>query len=123
MLNQLAKLKQQLQSESKRVETDLRSTQKEPEVYDPRLYQRPGEQSKSVTSAVRNMCRSSHSDSSFLVNTHDGNSLLYFRYQNVDVFDVASTSRQAPPSSRRRGDDHTDPSTMNEFKKLKKGTP
>ena len=40
VLNQLAKMKQQLKNESKRVEADLRNEQEEPEVYDPRLQRR-----------------------------------------------------------------------------------
>ena len=41
VLNQLARMKAQLQSESKRVEQDLRKQEVEPEVYDSRLYQKP----------------------------------------------------------------------------------
>ena len=41
VLNQLARLRQQLQNEGKRIEVELNVEQKEPQVFDERLYQRP----------------------------------------------------------------------------------
>ena len=41
VLNQLARLKQQLANEGKRIEVELKVEHKEPEVFDPRLFQRP----------------------------------------------------------------------------------
>ncbi|ELT94634.1 hypothetical protein CAPTEDRAFT_225871 [Capitella teleta] len=41
VLNQLARMRQQLQTERKRVETDLRKEESEPKIYDPRTYSKP----------------------------------------------------------------------------------
>ena len=41
VLNQLARMRQQLQSERVRVERDLERQVDEPEVYDPRIYSKP----------------------------------------------------------------------------------
>jgi hypothetical protein len=41
VLNQLARMRQQLQSERKRVETDLQKEETEPKIYDPRVYAKP----------------------------------------------------------------------------------